>query len=118
MLNNRIVGINSAENGINYRSFFTAFHMGAKISVLTAQLSCSRILIAVTTALFTYFAIKSDLAFLFVKKDSQDEGIYMFSMIAGFVEMLVLNMMNNLAKDKSSSEIQNPNPVNGNAKIK
>jgi hypothetical protein len=39
-------------------------------------------------------------------------------MIAGFVEMLVPNMMNNIAKDRSSEKHEEPIRGNGDAKKK
>lgn len=59
----------------------------------------SRILIAITASLFSYFAIKSDIAFSFVNKIESNYGIYMIAMVAGFAEMLIPNIMNNLAKE-------------------
>jgi len=59
----------------------------------------SRIVIAITASLFSYFAIKSDIAFSFVNKIDSNYGIYMIAMVSGFVEMLIPNIMNNLAKD-------------------
>ena len=59
----------------------------------------SRILIAITASLFSYFAIKSEIAFGFVSKIQENYGIYLIAMVAGFAEMLVPNIMNNLAKD-------------------
>ncbi len=59
----------------------------------------SRIIIAIAAALFSYFAIQSDVAFSFVKNISTNHGIYMIAMVAGFAEMLVPNIMNNLVKE-------------------
>jgi hypothetical protein len=65
----------------------------------------SRIIIAVIASLFIYFSIKSNIIFSFVNEQSDHYGVFMFAMVAGFVEMLVPNIMNNLAKDaKVSSE--------------
>jgi hypothetical protein len=64
----------------------------------------SRILIAMTAALFSYFAIQSDLAFSVVKNVSSNDGIYMIAMVAGFAEMMVPNIMNNLVKKNVDSE--------------
>ncbi|GAB0150169.1 hypothetical protein McPS_29090 [Marichromatium sp. PS1] len=59
----------------------------------------SRILIAVTASLFSYFAIKSNIAFSFVNEIESNYGIFMVAMVAGFAEMLIPNIMNNLAKE-------------------
>jgi len=57
----------------------------------------SRIVIAIAAALFSYFAIQSDIAFSFVKVSQSNYGYFLVAMVAGFAEMLVPNMMNNLA---------------------
>jgi hypothetical protein len=67
----------------------------------------SRILIAITASLFSYFAIKSDIAFSFVNNVDSNYGIFMMAMVAGFAEMLVPNMMNNLAKENAHSDDNN-----------
>lgn len=67
----------------------------------------SRIMIAITASLFSYFAIKSDIAFSFVSTIESNYGFYMVAMVAGFAEMLVPNIMNNLAKENSSSNFDN-----------
>jgi hypothetical protein len=55
--------------------------------------------------MFVYFAIKSNVVFSFVNAQKDNNGLFMFAMIAGFVEMLVPNIMNNLARDaRISSE--------------
>lgn len=64
----------------------------------------SRILIAITASLFSYFAIRSDIAFSFVNKIDSNYGIFLIAMVAGFAEMLVPNIMNNLAKENSHSD--------------
>lgn len=61
----------------------------------------SRILIAITASLFSYLAIKSDIAFSFINKVESNYGIFLIAMVAGFAEMLVPNIMNNLARDNS-----------------
>jgi hypothetical protein len=61
----------------------------------------SRILIAITASLFSYFAIKPDIAFSFVNKIKSNYGVFMIAMVAGFAEMLVSNIMNNLAKENA-----------------
>ncbi|MGO4470124.1 hypothetical protein, partial [Pseudoduganella sp. RAF53_2] len=63
----------------------------------------SRIVIAAIASLFVYFAIKANVAFSFVKDQPDQYGIFMFAMVAGFIEMLVPNIMNNLAKDAKVS---------------
>ncbi|MBC3455985.1 hypothetical protein [Pseudomonas mosselii] len=67
----------------------------------------SRILIAITAAVFSYFAIKSEIAFTFIAKSPEHYGIYMIAMMSGFIERLIPNMMNNLAKsDKAAKPVQ------------
>lgn len=72
-----------------------------RTNVLIGQ---SRILIAVTAAVFSYFAIKSEIAFTFIAKSPEHYGIYMIAMMSGFVELLIPNMMNNLAKNDKTSK--------------
>ncbi|PUB31187.1 hypothetical protein C8K66_10781 [Pseudomonas sp. GV105] len=72
-----------------------------RTNVLIGQ---SRILIAVTAAVFSYFAIKSEIAFTFIAKSPEHYGIYMIAMMAGFVELLIPNMMNNLARSDKTSK--------------
>ena len=70
-------------------------------------IGCSRILIAITASLFSYFAIKSDIAFSFANKIESNDGIFMIAMVAGFAEMLIPNIMNNLAKENSRLDENN-----------
>ncbi|WP_397453708.1 hypothetical protein AB3472_13630 [Pseudomonas lurida] len=58
----------------------------------------SRVIIAISAAIFSYFAIKSEIAFTFIAKSHQHYGLYMIAMMSGFIERLIPNMMNNLAK--------------------
>ena len=67
-------------------------------------IGCSRILIAITAAIFSYFAIKTDVAFSFVSKAPDFSGFYMIAMVSGFIEMLVPNIMSNLAKENSDTQ--------------
>ena len=67
-------------------------------------IGCSRILIAITASLFSYLAIKSGIAFSFANKIECNYGIFLFAMVAGFAEMLIPNIMNNLAKENSSQK--------------
>ncbi|WP_139832879.1 hypothetical protein [Pseudomonas sp. R45(2017)] len=71
----------------------------------------SRILIAMTAAVFSYFAIKSQVAFSFVGNVQGDYGVYMIAMVSGFVEMLIPNIMSNVAKENSSSKKTRPSEV-------
>ncbi|MEQ5834943.1 hypothetical protein [Marinobacter sp. NFXS9] len=68
------------------------------------QMNCliggSRILVAITASLFSYFAIKSNVAFSFVNEVETSYGVFMIAMVAGFAEMLIPNIMNNIAKEK------------------
>lgn len=63
----------------------------------------SRIIIAITASLFSYFAIQSGIAFTFVKEVPLNYGIFLVAMTAGFAEMLVPNIMSNLATETDSS---------------
>lgn len=69
-------------------------------------IGCSRILIAITAAIFSFFAIRSEIAFTFIGRSSENYGIYMIAMISGFIEMLIPNIMSNLAKKDTTSEHQ------------
>lgn len=63
----------------------------------------SRIVIAIIASVFVFFAIKANVIFSFVNAQPESHGIFMLAMVAGFVEMLVPNIMNNLAKDAKIS---------------
>lgn len=78
----------------------------------------SRIIIAITASLFSYFAIKSDIAFSFVDKVESNYGIYLFAMVAGFAEMLVPNIMNNLAKESEHPDDKNSKLKDEKSKLK
>jgi hypothetical protein len=69
-------------------------------------IGCSRILIAITAAIFSYFAIKSEIAFTFIGRSPENYGLYMIAMISGFIEMLIPNIMSNLAKNDSTTTPQ------------
>lgn len=62
-------------------------------------IGCSRVIIAISAAIFSYFAIKSEIAFTFIAKSPEHYGLYMIAMMSGFIERLIPNMMNNLAKN-------------------
>jgi hypothetical protein len=68
----------------------------------------SRIVIAVIASLFSYFAIQSGVAFSFIQESESNQGIFLVAMIAGFAEMLVPNMMNNLASQNTTTENEPP----------
>lgn len=68
----------------------------------------SRIVIAVIASLFSYFAIQSGVAFSFIRDSESNNGIFLVAMIAGFAEMLVPNMMNNLASENSTNGNEHP----------
>lgn len=68
----------------------------------------SRIVIAVIASLFSYLAIQSGIAFSFIQESGSNHGIFLVAMIAGFAEMLVPNMMNNLASEKSTTANKSP----------
>lgn len=70
-------------------------------------IGCSRILIAIAASVFSYFAIRTDVAFSFVAKAPDNSGFYMVAMVAGFAEMLVPNIMSNLMKEGGE---QKPSP--------
>jgi len=67
----------------------------------------SRIIIAITASLFSYFAIQSGIAFSFAKDVPLNYGFFLVAMTAGFVEMLVPNMMNNLATETDANTSSN-----------
>ena len=62
----------------------------------------SRILIAITASLFAFFAIRADIAFSFAADVDSNYGVYLIAMVAGFAEMLVPNLMNNLVNETKS----------------
>lgn len=62
----------------------------------------SRILISISAALFSYFAVKSGIIFSFIKEQNSDYGYYLVAMVAGFSEMLVPSIMNNLSEKNIS----------------
>lgn len=68
----------------------------------------SRVVIAVIASLFSYFAIQSGVAFSFIQESNSNHGIFLVAMIAGFAEMLVPNMMNNLASEKATTNSKPP----------
>lgn len=68
----------------------------------------SRIVIAVIASLFAFFAIQSGIAFSFIRESESTFGIFLIAMVAGFAEMLVPNMMNNLASEKATTENELP----------
>ncbi len=57
----------------------------------------SRIVISIAAAIFSYFALKSGVAFSFLADGDKPLGIYVVAMIAGFSEMLIPNIMTNLS---------------------
>lgn len=62
-------------------------------------IGCSRIFIAIAAAAFSYFSIKALFEFSFILTTSENPGFYMIAMVSGFAEMLVPNIMSNLARD-------------------
>ncbi|MDR6609072.1 hypothetical protein [Pseudomonas synxantha] len=68
------------------------------------MIGMSRILISISAALFSYFAVKSEIIFTFVASQHTNDGLYLVAMVAGFSEMLVPSIMNNLS-DKSASQV-------------
>ena len=71
----------------------------------------SRISIAAIASIFVFFAIKAKLIFAFVNEQSDFNGFYAFAMIAGFIEMFVPNIMNNLAKSSKAQREENTTPT-------
>ena len=71
-------------------------------------IGASRIIISIVAAVFSYFAIKSEIAFSFVGKIPEDAGFYMIAMVAGFIEMLIPNIMSNLATNDLSKKDPSP----------
>lgn len=67
--------------------------------MVNCLIGCSRILIAIAASVFSYFAIRADVAFSFVSQAPDNSGFYMIAMVAGFAEMLVPNIMSNLVKE-------------------
>nr|WP_288256963.1 hypothetical protein [uncultured Pseudomonas sp.] len=58
----------------------------------------SRIIIAIIASVFSYLAISSGIAFSFIQEAKSNHGVLLVAMISGFAEMLVPNMMSNLAR--------------------
>lgn len=73
------------------------------------MIGMSRILISISAALFSYFAVESEIILTFVASQHTNDGLYWVAMVAGFSEMLVPSIMNNLS-DKSASQVS-PAPV-------
>jgi hypothetical protein len=63
----------------------------------------SRIVISIAAAIFSYFALKSGVAFSFFANDSNLFGVYVVAMIAGFSEMLIPNIMTNLSNQNETN---------------
>lgn len=74
-------------------------------------IGCSRILIAISASIFSYFAIQTDVAFSFVAKAPGNSGYYMIAMVAGFAEMLVPNIMSNLVTNGGEKQQSKNNPT-------
>lgn len=67
-----------------------------------ALIGSSRIVIAIIASIFSYLAIKSGIAFSVIQDSKSDHGVLLIAMISGFAEMLVPNMMSNLARSDSN----------------
>lgn len=74
-------------------------------------IGCSRILIAIAASVFSYFAIRTDVAFSFVAKAPDNSGLYMVAMVSGFAEMLIPNIMSNLMKEGGEQKPSPPGSV-------
>lgn len=73
--------------------------------ITNCLIGASRIVIAIIASIFICFAIKANLILSFLNERADDYGLLTFAMVAGFVEMLVPKIMNNLGKDaRVSSE--------------
>lgn len=68
-------------------------------NTVNCLIGCSRILIAIAASIFSYYAIRTDVAFSFVANAPDSSGFYMIAMVAGFAEMLIPNIMSNLMKE-------------------
>jgi len=62
------------------------------------MIGSSRIVISIAAAIFSYFAIKSGVAFSFLAENGQKHGVIVVAMVAGFSEMLIPNIMTNISK--------------------
>lgn len=71
-------------------------------------IGCSRILIAIAASVFSYFAIRTDVAFSFVANAPDNSGFYMVAMVAGFAEMLIPNIMSNLMTEGGEQKPSSP----------
>jgi len=65
----------------------------------------SRIVISIAAAFFSYFAIKSGIAFSFLTNNGQEAGLYVAAMISGFSEMLIPNIMTNLSSHAEKEKV-------------
>lgn len=85
---------------------FPKLEIDIDANILTnCLIGASRIIISIAAALFSYFAIKSGVAFSFLSNDGSTYGVYVAAMTAGFSEMLVPNIMSNYSNntnDKNS----------------
>ncbi len=72
------------------------------------MIGASRILIAMSAALFLYFAIASGVLLSFIGKMDSNDGIFFVSMIAGFCEMLVPSIMSNLSEKIGNDKLSKP----------
>jgi hypothetical protein len=72
--------------------------------VTNCLIGSSRIVISIAAAIFSYFALKSGVAFSFLADGDKPLGIYVVAMIAGFSEMLIPNIMTNLSSQSESND--------------
>jgi hypothetical protein len=93
---------------ISYRTLYVDIYADSSTNRL---IGFSRIAIAAIASIFVFFAIKAKLVFAFVNEQPDFNGFYAFAMIAGFIEMFVPNIMNNLAKEAKVLREENAEPT-------
>lgn len=82
---------------------FAKFDIDIDASWITNILiGASRIFIAITAAIFAYFAVESGLLLTALRSENTPYGVYVIAMIAGFSEMFVPNLMANLVTQDSN----------------
>lgn len=67
-------------------------------------IGASRIVIAMSAAVFMYFAITSEVLLAFLGKLDSNVGIYLASIIAGFSERMVPNILSKMAESAESEQ--------------
>lgn len=67
-------------------------------------IGASRIVIAMSAAIFMYFAITSEVLLAFLGKIDSNVGIFLASIMAGFSERMVPNILSNMAENAESKK--------------